>query len=215
FLINQKAAEALGYNTPDDALGKKISNEGIEKTGNIVGVVKDFHYASLTETIKPLIIHYRWFDFEMLALKLNGTNQAEIIDNVVSTWKKTKPKVAMNYSFLDEDIEGQYKDVKQLKSSVEVLASIALILSFVGIIAIISFSLIIRKRELTIRRICGASYKGLFTNVFKDYTVLLVIALIISIAPTYYFLQQWLNNFSSKVEIQYSIFILVGTIIAL
>jgi putative ABC transport system permease protein len=199
FIINETAQKELGL---EDPVGKKISMRFID--GKIIGVVKDYNFASLQHGIAPTLLsmynqEYNKFFFSM---KIAPGDYSETIDYVEKSMKEIDSEYTMDYFFLNDHFENLYKSEERSTTLVSLATILAMILAFLGLFALTSFTIIKRTKEIGIRKVMGASpgiiLKLLSSNMLKWIGV----ASLIAFPLIYYFMNNWLQEFAYRINIQ-------------
>ncbi|UJH91011.1 ABC transporter permease [Antarcticibacterium sp. 1MA-6-2] len=159
MLINESAVQLLGYSSAEEAIGRKFRQWGRE--GQIVGVVKDFHFTSLQEEIKPLSMRIEPDRTNLLAVKIDPGNVPGTIASIEKEWNKLLPQQPFDYYFLDEFFDRQYRSEQRFGALFLNFAGLAIFISCLGLLGLASYSTIQRRREIGIRKIVGASVSGI------------------------------------------------------
>lgn len=208
FIINEAAARALLL---EDPVGKEIVLEMDEDLyrGSIVGVIKDFHYQSLHQPIRPVIMQ-RLPYYNTVLVRFNSNNFSETIAAIESTWEKFDDGFGFEYSFLDDTISSQYSAENKMGKVFGLFAGIAIVISCMGLFGLASLNFAQRKKEVGIRKIMGAPLSHLLINLVRDYSKLILASTIIAIPVAWLVMHDWLNHFVFKVNIDFWIFILTG-----
>ncbi len=204
-IINEAAATSLGYTRPQEALGKRFETKG--KSGFIIGVVKDFHFSSYADDIAPLIIKMSPWFFTFITLNISSANIPQTISELQQKWKTIVPGLPLSYSFSDEDYDAQYKDEARFGKLFICFASIAIIISCLGLFALSAFSVTQRTKEMSIRKILGASGLRIVGNLSFDFFKPVIIAVLIASPLAWLLMHEWLlNNFAYRISIRIWIF---------
>ena len=211
YVINESLANILGWQDP---IGKTISRNGEHK---VVGVVKDFHFASLHDKIEPLIITNKpWGNhYSYLALKYQTGNLSAFIDNIRQTWKKTLSGSPFDYWFLDDAFNKIYNDEERFQEVFLYFSVLSILLSLAGVFGLVALALKQRTKELGIRKVLGASISNIIKLTVKDFFWLIFIAALIAIPPSWYFMNAWLRNFAYRISIGWWMFAVCGLAILL
>ncbi len=208
FLVNELAVKELRWESPEDAIGKKISYGG--KEGNVVGVVKDYATTGLQTGIEPLVLDLSPGRFSSFAIRLKSNDVPETLNMLEDTWREFFPAKAFDYSFIDEDLAARYEDEGRLASLGSHFASIAIFLSCFGLFGLISLTVQQRAKEIGIRKVLGASVSGIVSLLSKDFLTLVLVALAIATPITWYVMNLWLEDFAYRIELQWWHFGLAG-----
>lgn len=214
-VINESAVKLLGYG--DEALGKRFIDK--DDKGNvdymtIIGVVKDFHFESLHKPISPYIMRFMPSNWEGYAcIRLGNTqNLRETIDFIENTWYEHSNNKPFQYFFFDEDYENLYKSESTTGKVFLVFACLSIFIACLGLIGLITYTLSIRRKEIGIRKVLGASTTSMVRLLSNEMVKLIAIATIIGWPLAYFATDYWLQNFASRLPINFSIY-LVSTII--
>jgi putative ABC transport system permease protein len=209
FIINESAANALGWGT--DVVGKSLVRiQGqAQNSGTVIGLVKDFHYQPLYVPIKPLVI---LLGGNVLTVKVHSEDLPQTISTIQGEWTKQFEGNPFRYSFMDDNFDKLYKKEDNFGKTIQYFSVLAVFIACLGLLGLSAYATESRKKEIGVRKVNGASTFELVTLLIKDFSLLVLIAFVISIPVAYYFGSQWLNNFAYKTEIGVLIFILSGAI---
>ncbi|MCG8331521.1 MAG: ABC transporter permease [Chitinophagales bacterium] len=207
FLINETAATAMKL---DDPIGKRMEFWGI--SGQIVGVVKNFHISSLYEVIDPLIIMCQPNNAEIAMLKINPAQTETILAQTETVFESFADGYPFRYDFLDERYFQMYKSEERTGHLARLFAIVALFVSCLGLLGLSAFTAQVRTKEIGIRKILGATVTNIIGMLSKDFLKLVGIALVIALPFSWYMLKQWLSNFAYKIEISWEIFAATATV---
>jgi putative ABC transport system permease protein len=181
--------------------------------GKIVGVVKDFHYRSLHRTIEPLVLRIDPNNTWCVSVKLIAGNLQENLKTVEAEWKKILPGYPFTYEFLDETIERQYKAEQNTSVLLTAFTLLAIFIACLGLLGLTSFMTEQRKKEIGIRKVLGATVSNIVVLLSKDFSKLVLIAFVIVIPIAWYAVQQWLEGFAYKININPLLYLGAGVII--
>jgi putative ABC transport system permease protein len=213
LVINETYAKALGFENPQDAVGKFLYKN--DKPCAIAGVVADFHTGSFHEAIQPVVIGKMPERESSLAIKfdINEKKSADvkkIIAGMENQWKKIFPEDPFNYSFLNESITRLYGQEENTAWLVKAAMSITIFISCMGLFGLGMFTAQRRTKEIGIRKVLGASAADLTAMLSKDFVKLVIIAIIIASPIAWYFMNQWLQDFVYRTNISWWVFVLAG-----
>ncbi|MFL5741951.1 MAG: ABC transporter permease [Flavisolibacter sp.] len=206
FMLNQSAVNALGW-TPEQALGRTIQ-KGNE--GTIKAVVKDFHFHSFHEPIKPLVIFLDKRLVGSMFVKISGKDIPGTIGRLSTTWKQRINHRPFEYKFLDDDYEALYQTEQRTANVFTTFSTLAIILSCLGLFALTAYTMVRRTKEIGIRKILGASLSDILLLVSKDFLKLVMLALAISIPLAFYAINKWLQTFSYRISVEWWVFAVSG-----
>jgi len=211
ILVNEQMARDLGFTDIPKILGHRlVAGSFNDQAGNIVGVVKDFHLQSLHNAIQPLLITTLRKNYAYAGIKLSGAHPDRSIHEIKRIWQSIYPNNVFEYHFLDEQIASFYKQEDLLNKLVGSFAVIAIVISCVGLLGLISLLTIQRTKEIGIRKVIGASVFSITALLTKDFVQLVVFALILASTITRLAMSKWLQGFAYRITIPWWIFLLAG-----
>jgi putative ABC transport system permease protein len=205
-IINETAIKALGLKNP---VGQQFEYHGKR---HIVGVIKDFNFYSLHQQVKPLILFVAPYWYHSLYIKIHGDELAKTIQFIERTIKQSIPDYPFVYSFLDDDLNKSYKVEQNIENILTVFSALAILISCLGILGLITFVTERRTKEIGIRKVLGASVPGVVYLLTKDFMKWIILANIIAWPVAYYLMNNWLQDFAYRIDISWWIFVLSGGI---
>ncbi len=206
YILNEAGVKALGLADP---IGEKVRFQDAE--GSIVGVIRDYNFASLHSAVEPLIIKYDPSSAGYLLLKVNGREAANLIPFVRSKTKEISQSSLFSYSFLDDNLAALYASEERVENVFKVFSVFALLISCFGLFGLASYTTRLRIREMGIRRVLGATQRSLVSLLAMDFLRLVIVAFLIASPLTWWLMSRWLENFAYKVEIRWWVFVLTGS----
>lgn len=210
-LVNVATVRAFGWGDPENAIGKPIK-EG-EDTRRVVGVVKDFHFASLQESIQPVAIGlFPTNRFSRIAIRFQAGQAANLVRFAEATWKKHFPNAFFQHSFLDERLMTQYQREQLLGSIFLAFVALSLIIACLGLFGLASYAIDRRVKEIGVRKVLGASLPGIVLLLSKDFLKLVGLAFVIACPLAYVAMNGWLQDFAYRVEVGPGLFLLAGAL---
>jgi putative ABC transport system permease protein len=219
IILNEEAARLLGFD-PYTVAGKYVSHlhNGVVYNYKIVGVVKNYHYFSLHAPIGPCgIMACNPLRCTAIVAKVNGRKAASAVKFVADQWKKLNPDTPFSYGFLDAMFQSDYSRDQSTQKMTGILATMAIFISCLGLLGLITYSLTRKAREIGIRKVLGASVSSIVLLFYKQYFRLVLIANLIALPLSWYFMHTWLSDFPYKVGISWWVFaisLLSGLIVA-
>ena len=207
-VINEATAKILGYASPKDAIGKKFSQWG--RDGQIIGVVKDFHYRSLQENVEPLNMRVNPSNARIFTLKIAASDVPATIAAIEAKWKSLIPQRPFNYTFVDDNFNKQYAGEERFGKLFMYFAVLAIFISCLGLLGLASYSTLQRTREIGIRKVLGASIPGIVNMLSKEFLILVVIAAFIAFPLSWFGMNSWLKDFAYKENISWLVFAIAG-----
>lgn len=209
YIINETAASRLGYADP---IGKPITMWG--NKGKIIGVVKDFHFSSLHDQIKPLILRFGGNYGSILVRTMPGKTK-EALASLQTVAKQLNPDFQFTYTFSDDDYSKLYNSEQIVSKLSDGFAFLAIFISCLGLLGLAMFTAEQRLKEIGIRKVLGASVGSLFTLLSSEFLLLVIVALLIATPVAWFGMNKWIQNFAYHTPIQWWIFALSGGIIIL
>jgi putative ABC transport system permease protein len=214
IVLNETALQQLGY-TINTAIGKKVywDFQGKHNTLQVVGVVRNFNFQSLYNTIKPFGFTNSSFlgnKYGFVIINPSTTGYAATLKNVERTWSKINPGVPFVYSFLDKDFQRNYEKDQRASGIVNYFTGIALLIACLGLFGLSAFTAEQRTKEIGIRKVLGASVIDVTRLLSRDFIGLVAIAILIASPLAWFGMNKWLESFAYKVPISWWMFVLAG-----
>jgi putative ABC transport system permease protein len=215
-ILNEAAVRQMRM---DDPIGKRIYyrvdyRSRDWKGATIVGIVKDYHFLSLHQTISPLML--RFYSKEMtgnnISVKIAYQQIPKTIKFLEKKFKQIFPRQDFNYRFLDEDFRNMYQEERKTSKVIFYLAVLAVLIACLGLFGLASFSIQQRTKEIGIRKSLGASALNIVSNLMLEFLKLMIVANIIAWPVAYIAMRHWLQNFPYRIEINIGVFILAGAL---
>ncbi len=213
MILNEAAVKILGYPSPEQAIGKRFKQWGHE--GKIIGVIKDFHFRSLQQPIKPLTMRLQWERNDLLSIKVGTANLPNTIAAIEKKYKSVIPNRPFSYYFMDEFFDRQYRSEERFGRLFLNFAILAIFISCLGLLGLASYSTMQRTREIGIRKVMGASVSNIINLLSRDFLKLVIISFFIAAPVAWYFMHQWLADFAYRTNISWWIFATAGILAVL
>jgi putative ABC transport system permease protein len=210
MIINETAAALMGWN-PDEAISKTLD---LPLPGTVVGVVRDFHYATMKEKIGPLVIMNREMYHQML-IRIDGQNIASTLDYMRETWKTIIPDFPFSYHFMDEEFDQLYASEQKTSKIFNVFTFLAIGLGLLGLLGLSAYTISQRRKEISIRKILGASVAQIIRLLSIDFIRLIVIAFVLAVPVAWYLMSQWLMNYEYRIDMNVLVFLGSGAVVIL
>jgi putative ABC transport system permease protein len=209
IIINETAAKVLGFTDP---IGKRIySSEDDRNSYEIIGVVKNFHYESLRQTVAPLSMRLGTSNWA-LAFKVNTDDMPGLVKKVEAKWKTIAPEMPFSYSFLDERFDEMYRAEQRVGKVAITFAILTVLIACLGLFGLVTYMAEQRTKEVGIRKVLGASVFSITTLLTRDFIKLVVIALLIASPVAYLLMNRWLQDFTYRITIEWWVFAVAGII---
>jgi putative ABC transport system permease protein len=204
-LINQVASELLGFKDPQDAVEEKVVFR--DDTVTIKGVVNNFYHESPKNPLHPVIYLYDPDGGLFFVTSIETKNASSIVKAADNLFTSIFPSQPFNYFFLDENYDRQYKTDIRFERTLSLFSVLLFIITGLGLFGLATFNTAARSKEISIRKVLGASEIKVVTMFLKEYAWMIAIACIIAIPSSWYFMQLWLQNFSSRITITFYVFV--------
>ena len=203
LVLNESAQKAMGVKP-----GDKVKIQFSDNEFTIAGIIKDFNFESLHQTVKPVAFtHTRDFQaYRYFSFKLNPGNIAESVQAVEKIWKQVFPNDPFEYDFADERIAMNYKTELQLKQATSIASVLILIIVLTGVLGLVSLSVAKRNKEIGIRKVLGATASNILILISREYAALMGLAFMLGIPFSYVFISQWLSGFAYHIELSWWMF---------
>jgi putative ABC transport system permease protein len=195
FILNESAIKLLGW-TNEEAIGKKITGS---ETGTIVGIVKDFHFESLHEPIAPIIFNH-FNNYSQVSVRISISKLKEGIDHIEKTWKKFVTQEPLKYSFLSDRYNRLYESEASQRELFFIFAILAIFIAALGLFGLATFNTIQRSKEVSIRKVLGASVQSILQLLSKEIIILILVANVIAWPIAWYIMKEWLGEFAYHIE---------------
>ena len=216
-ILNEDAIKKIGFGSPQAAIGKKIYNvyKGKAYSSEIVGVVKDFHFEDLHLPITPYAFYLNDKAYYNYAIVHGGKGDIHaLLQSIENTWRQLDPGEPFVYSFLNEDFQKNYSSDERLSSIVGHFSIIAVLISCLGLFGLAAFSAEQRSKEISVRKVLGASVTRIVGLLSKDFLQLVILGVLIAIPVAWILMHRWLESFTSHIRITWLVFALT-TLIAM
>jgi putative ABC transport system permease protein len=199
FILNESALKELSINI-DKAVGTKVRLS--ERKGQIIGVVKDFHFNSLHEKIAPLVLFPEKQQFNFIFVKLAPGDVKQSLAAIKEICASVTPHRPFEYKFLDEQYNALYSSEQKIGAICSVFATLTIIIACLGLFGLVAFAASQKVKEIGIRKVLGATSPGIVLLITKDYSKLVIISIIIGLPLAYYLIENlWLDSFAYRTDI--------------
>ncbi len=215
-VLNEAGARELGW-SPEEALGKRVielaggpDNEDVYRT--VIGIVEDFHFESLHQVIRPLLVNINVARFQRVSIRVAPEEIPATLQFLQTEWEKFEPGYPYNAIFLDADFNRFYEEEQRLGRIFVAFTMLAIIIACLGLFGLASFITQQRTKEIGVRKTLGATVPSIVLMLSKEFTKLVLISACIAIPIAYIFLHKWLQNFAYRANMSWWIF--AGAILA-
>ncbi len=210
-VLNKTALSRLGINRYDSLLNKEIRLGG--HTLKLVGVSDDYLSHSAHEPLEPLMTTTMKEYYQVISLKFKSGSATETIKSVQKLFEQYFPEQVFQGSFFDDDIQSFYRDDAQFTALCKNFAILAIVISCLGLLALATFSISRKVKEIGIRRVLGSSTAGIVQIISKEFMIMIALAFVLAAPLSWYLMQQWLQNFVYRVPIHGWMFVISFAIV--
>jgi putative ABC transport system permease protein len=221
-VVNEAFAKEYGWTDP---IGKKIPGKGFPDH-EIIGMVKDFNYNSLYTRVTPLAIvqdpsillqgsenmNIDNSPVPKLLIRLKPENMQATLDQVKAVWNKLTGGQQFVFSYIDQALADQYRNDQNLGKIISIATLLAMIIGSLGLYGLASLAMQNRTKEISIRKVLGATEQSLLLLLSREYLILIAICLVLSVPFTIYLMQTWLASFEYHISVGFETFLLAGSI---
>ena len=207
IIFNETAIATMGLQDP---VGKVVELFGQNR--EIIGVVKDFHFESLHNDIKPLFFILNPNAARIITAKIQAGRERETIERLQKFYEAYNPGFPLEYTFLDEEYQAQYASEQRVSTLSRYFAGLAIIISCLGLFGLAAFTAQRRLKEIGIRKILGSTDFGVVRLLSGDFTKIVLIAIVIALPVSYLIARKWLNEFAFRIDLEWWYFITAGLI---
>lgn len=208
-IINEEMAKELGLSDP---IGKRISRYG--ELSEIIGVVKDFRFDNLKDRVEPLAM-FMGKSNTIMSVKINSSDIPGLLKSVENKWNQFAPNLTFRYAFMDDSFAQMYDNVRRVKLILTSFAVLAIVVACLGLFALSAFLVEQRSKEVSIRKVMGASFEGIYGMLTKKFLLLVSGSMVLACPVAYYMMENWLKDYDYKIDIGWQSFALSGFLAAL
>ena len=194
-----------------DPVGKTIKM--FDNPAQIIGIIKDFHFESLHEAVKPMYmtlvdgVDNPWFK---IMVRIKGGQERQTIASIQKFYESFNPGFPFDFNFLDEAYQKQYQTETRAGTLSRYFAGLAIIISCLGLFGLATFTAQRRQKEIGIRKVIGASVAQIATMLSGDFLKLVLIAVLIAFPVAWWAMNQWLNGFAYRIHMGIDVFVIAG-----
>lgn len=218
FIINETAVQNLGLgDTPEEAVNQPLewqmwTEHDTIKKGRVIGVVKDFHYASLHEEVQTTVLQIYPNSYWKLALRIDTEDITGTIAAIEETWNRFETGYPIDYQFVDASFGAMYKEEKKLGDLLWIFTALAIFIACIGAFGLATYATEQRRKEIGIRKVLGASVARIVQLLSTEFLMLVFIALLIASPLAWYAMKQWLADFAYSIRMEWWVFVLSGLV---
>ncbi len=216
FVVNRSLARQMGWQDP---IGQQMGFPFSGEYGRVVGVIDDFHWTSLHNPIEPLALYLgqtppRFFflptELPMLSVRLNPGTRTQTIDDVAGAWQELIPQRPFTYSFIEDNFTDLYQSEFRTSKIIGVFSLMTTIITCIGLFSITRIVVIRRMKEVGVRKVLGASFRSVTWLLLRDFVLLVAISVIVAWTIAYLILNQWIQDFAYRIELEPVTFLAAG-----
>ncbi len=208
FILNETAVRRIGWKSPEEAIGKGFGYG--RRKGQVIGVVKDFHFESLHQEISPILMMISSTDLSQISIRISPRNIPQTMAFLKDTWAEVRPNYPFSYYFIDENFDQLYRSEENLHRIFSYFAFLSIFIGCLGLFGLASYSAERHTKEIGIRKVLGASIAGLALLLSKEFTKWVLLANVIAWPISYLVMSRWLQNFAYRSGIHLGTFLLAG-----
>ena len=207
ILLNETAAKVFGFNNPADVVGQYIDGSGFHC--KVIGVVKDYHQESLQNSFDPIVFYpEEERNFGLFSLKFSTNNLPALMGFVKQKWSAHFPESPFRFFFLDDQFNAQYKNDRLFATVLWLFTAIAIVIACLGLFGLSLFTIAKRNKEISIRKVFGATLFQITSLITKDYLKLVLLASVIALPVAYILVNNWMKDYAFHIGIGWWFFFL-------
>jgi putative ABC transport system permease protein len=207
FMVNEEVPKLMGLDAAS-AVGRRFSFWGYN--GTIVGVMRNFHYQSVRNTIEPLAVVVDPKDFRYAVIRLTAGQIPASLQEVKNTWRQVFPQYPVEYRFFDEDFDRMYRLDERMVNILKVFSTLAVLIACTGLFGLASYTVEQRTKEIGIRKVLGASSPGIVLLLSKEFASWILAANVLAWPAAYFLMRTWLRGYAYRTGIAPWLFVLAG-----
>jgi len=210
ILLNETAAQLLGFKSPQEAINGRLRRN--RDTLTIIGITANFHNEGLQKAIQPQVILLTPNIRSYYSLKVETSDIQKTIASVEKVWNKHFPADPLNYFFLDDLFNSQYKSEMLFGKVFGIFSFLAILIACFGLLGLSAYNVLQRTKEIGIRKVMGASVNSILVLLSKDFMKLVIIALVLAIPVGWYVMNNWLQDFAYRINVSWWVFAIAGAL---
>ncbi|WP_268035331.1 ABC transporter permease [Algoriphagus sp. PAP.12] len=210
FILNEASVREIGWSSPEEAIGKAFNYGG--RRGFVTGVMKDFHFESLHQPIVPIVFMISQDRNNNVSIKYVAGKRDEVLAYLRGEWADFRPGYPFEPNFIDEGFNRQYEAEARVKTIFTFFSALAIVISVLGLLGLVTFATEQRTREIGIRKVMGAETSNILLLLGKDFLKLVAIGFVIAIPISWFGMDSWLQDFAYHIGISWTTFLWAGGI---
>jgi putative ABC transport system permease protein len=222
IILNESAVKVMGIENPIGTRLLNLQDRGevpVTLSLTVIGVVKDFNFISLRDEITPLVLQSNELFGgigQYVVTRINANQIPSALKSIEATWKELNPEQPFKFSFLDENLDRQYRAEQETGKLFTVFAALAIFVACIGLFALSAYVTSLRTKEIGVRKVLGASERNLVLLLSKDFTKMVLIAFALAVPVAWYMMEHWwLQNFAYRIQIGFGVFLMSGLLVLL
>jgi putative ABC transport system permease protein len=207
LILSEAAVKALNF---DDPLNQRLHTQFGDDAGvssAIIGVVRDFHFQSLHQEIRPLVIQFNRNNNYQMSVRISPTGTGKTLEYIEKTWTSFRELQPIHMTFLEEDLAALYDNEEKRATIFNMFSILAIFIAALGLLGLASFSALQRTKEVGIRKAMGASIPGVLLALSKEYIWLILLASLAAWPLAYFFMKDWLQDYPSRISLEPEVFL--------
>ncbi len=208
FILNETAIRAIGWQNPEEAVGKQFLYG--DRRGFVTGVMQDFHFESLHQPIVPIVFMISQNRNNQVSIKIEAAQREEVLSYLEGEWAQLRPDYPFEPLFVDEGFNQQYEAENKVKTIFTFFSVLAILISILGLLGLVTFATEQRTREIGIRKVMGAETGNILILLGKDFLKLVGIGFLIAIPVSWFGMSTWLEDFAYRIGINWTVFLWSG-----
>ena len=210
YVINETLMYKLGFQRPQQILGRRLQHYLSAVPLPIVGVVKDFYQKSLRDEISPCLIANWPSWYRTAGVRISGQHPAQTLDQIEQIWQQVFPDEVFDYQFLDEEVASLYKTETMIVRLMNTFTIVVILIGCLGLYGLVSHVVVQRTKEIGVRKVLGASVSSIVALLSKDFLKLVLVAIVIASPIAWWAMNRWLQDFAYRIDIEWWMFALAG-----
>ncbi|MEM1405816.1 MAG: ABC transporter permease [Bacteroidota bacterium] len=219
FILNETAVRNMGFGEPEEAIGQRVNwdmwNYDSVKQGEVIGVIKDFHFKSLKEAVTTTVLHIYPEAYQTMAIRVKPEAVKETLTFLREHWDDLGTERPFSYEFLDENLTDMYASEEQLSKMFTFFTVIGIFIACMGLFGLVSYTTAQKVKEIGVRKVLGADVFDILILINKRFLMLVFLGLCLAAPLAHYAAGRWLENFAYRIEFSPVIFLLATVVITL
>ena len=211
IILNEEAVRNFGWKDPQTAIGKPF--EMGNQKGIVIGVVNDFHFNSLQQSIEPLAIYPIGDRFSRITLKVDMTDASASVASIETSWKKHFQSALFDYDFMDRQVGEQYANEERFSKIFLYFSVLSILIACLGLYGLTAYSASQKVKEIGVRKVLGATVSHLAIMLSGNFMKLILLAFLIAVPLAWYILNNWLSDFAYRITISWWMFGAAGLLV--